>query len=79
MQSRHTYINKLKKLDSLDDFRKILVKDYSPVWRNSSKADIERAFGMPKQYPCFMSIDTEIEAEPDWGNGINKIYHFYYV
>lgn len=79
MQARHTYINKLKRLDSLDDFKKILAKDYASGWRNSSKADIDKVFGTPKQYPCFLVVDTEEDNEcVGWG-GIDKIYHFYYV
>jgi hypothetical protein len=78
MQSRHTYINKLKRLDSLDDFRNILAKDYSSGWKNSSKANIERVFGTPKKYPCFLAVDIEEDNECV-GWGADKIYHFYYI
>lgn len=32
-----------------------------------------------KQYPCYINRETEIDHEPDWGDGINKYYHFYYL
>jgi hypothetical protein len=79
MKAKHTHLNTLKKLESIDDYRKILAKDYSSAWKTATVDDIVDCFGMPKQYPCFVKTETITDPEPDWGNGIEKYYHFYYL
>lgn len=79
MKATHTYLTKLKKLESLDDYRKILAKDYTSRWNTATVDTIVDCFGIPKQYPCYINRETEIDHEPDWGDGINKYYHFYYL
>lgn len=36
MKATHTYLTKLKKLESLDDYRKILANDYSSRWNTAT-------------------------------------------
>lgn len=78
MKASHTYLNKLKKLESIDDYKKLLMEDYSSRWENACIDEIVDCFGIPKQYPCFIA-NQYINCDPEWGDGIEKYYHFYYL
>lgn len=58
MKATHTYLTKLKKLESLDDYRKILANDYSSRWNTATVDAIVDCFGIPKQYEA---INTPID------------------
>ena len=77
--SKHTFIGKMSKLESFDDFRKVLIKKHGSVWIKASESDIKKGFGVPKQYPCFVKIEKEYDSEADWGDGWSEYFHFYYV
>ena len=79
MKATHTYLNKLKKLESIDDYRKLLAKDYSTGWNTATIDEMVDCFGIPKQFPCLVIQEKYADHEADWGDGVTKYYHFYYI
>lgn len=78
-RARHTEVTKLKKIETFEDFRKILTRTHGDAWRNATTTEVKDCFGLPKRYPCYLQVVTEYESEPDWGDGKETVFHFYYV